>query len=139
MRAVNPKLYYRDGYKYQTDRKYRIQTQIKPKQTVSTKFLALYPDGVLEVDEDYGWDGPSGPAIDTKNFMVGSLVHDAGYELMRKGLLDPDVWRRPFDCELVRLVEEDGMFSVRAKWVYLGVRIGGGPAARNPRKILEAP
>jgi hypothetical protein len=30
----------------------------------------------LNILEEYCWDGASGPAIDTQNFMRGSLLHD---------------------------------------------------------------
>src|SRR3990167_5137648 len=94
---------------------------------------------LLYIFEGYAWDGPSGPAIDTKNFMVGALVHDALYQLMREKLLDADKWRETVDEELVRLTKEDGMWSLRRAWVLAGVRFGGGPSARDEVPILTAP
>ena len=42
--------------------------------------------------------------------------------------------------ELRRICREDGMSSIRAWWVYRGVRIGAGPAAaRAERAVLIAP
>lgn len=139
MRVVGDKIHYKSGYKYQLAQDYRVITGVHPRTPIFTSFVNLYADGLLEIKAGYAWDGPSGPTIDTKNFMRGSLVHDALYGLMADGHLDPDIWRPVADCELSRLCLEDGMSAIRAQWVYLGVRIGGGPAARNPRKILEAP
>ncbi len=139
MAALNHKIYFKGGYKYQLAKDYRVQTGVKPQSPIFTTYVNLYVDGLLEIKAGYAWDGPSGPTIDTQNFMRGSLVHDALYGLMAEGHLDPDIWRSVADCDLVNICREDGMSAIRAKWVYLGVRIGGGPAARNPRKILEAP
>ena len=99
----------------------------------------LETSGALFVPKWYAWDGPSGPAIDTKNFMRGSLVHDVFYQLMRVGWL-PHVWRKAADEELVRICKEDGMSAIRAWWVYQGVRFAAGPAieAESIKPILIA-
>ena len=51
-------------------------------------------------------DGPSGPAIDTKNFMRASLVHDALYQLMRLGTLDKS--RRQYADRLLQTIRRSG-------------------------------
>jgi len=51
------------------------------------KGLKADSDGGLLIKAGYSWDGPSGSAIDTKNFMQGSLVHDALYQLLRENIL----------------------------------------------------
>ena len=135
------KIVYRDGYEYQLVEDYTVPTGVRPGVSVSNRFIRLDFDGTLTIRADYAWDGPSGPAIDTKNFMRGSLVHDALYQLMREGYLDPDQWRDPADRELQRICLQDGMSSMRAWWVYQGVRLGGGPAAdpKRARKPTRAP
>ena len=131
---------YCQGYKYQLDDSYVVQTAVKSDTFLPTHFIRLDIDGTLSVLEGYAWDGPSGPAIDTKNFMRGSLIHDALYQLMREGHLETARWRKIADEELRRLCIEDGMTSIRAWWVYQGVRFGGGPAAARAEKIvLTAP
>ena len=77
----------------------------------------------LTVEERYAWDGPSGPTIDTKSFMRGSLIHDALYQLMREGHLDRKVWRLYADKLLRKLCLEDGMSKFRAWYVYNAVRL----------------
>jgi hypothetical protein len=132
---------YRGGYKYQLAESYSILTAIKDLDAVNIDhgFISLTPSGVLTVKKGYAWDGPSGPTIDTKNFMRGSLIHDALYQLMRERLLDVG-WRETADNELRRICREDGMSWVRAWWVYKGVRLGGeGSAEWQDAEILTAP
>ena len=130
---------YRGGYKYQLVETYRVGITIKPAQTVVHDYITLSEDGMLSIAAGYAWDGPSGPTFDTRNFMRGSLVHDALYQLMRCRLLPLDQ-REPSDAVLRALCLEDGMSAIRAWWVYQGVRLGGGQAAASPDKpALIAP
>ena len=133
------KIHYREGYKYQLADDYIAETGIVHPGTVGNHFINLSNTGQLIIKQDYAWDGPSSPAIDTKNFMRGSLEHDALYQLMREGLLPPE-FRVIADERLREVCLEDGMSSIRAWWVYTGLRIGGG-AAIEPRdnETLEAP
>ena len=121
---------YRSGYKYQLVEEYSVRVVVIPDEDIDTEFfIALSTDGVLVIKRGYAWDGPSGPTFDTKNFMRGSLVHDALYQLMRQGLLLTERWREAADLELWRICREDGMSRIRAWWVHRGLRLGGGPAA----------
>ena len=130
---------YKGGYKYQLAEACVTHVSIHPTHHVSSDFIVLSTDGVLIVDKGYAWDGPSGPTIDTKNFMRGSLVHDALYQLMREGLL-PEEWRDMADRELQRICIEDGMWKIRAWWVYRAVRdFGHSSAAVCKQTIQEAP
>jgi hypothetical protein len=54
---------------------------------VDTQFIRLFVTGLMVIRAGYGWDGPSGPTIDSSFTMQGSLVHDAGYDLIRANLL----------------------------------------------------
>lgn len=130
---------YRAGYKYQLARDYTVKVGITPPEQVVTPFICLSPTGVLSVKSGYAWDGPSGPTVDTSNFMRGSLVHDALYQLMRSRELDVG-WRETADKELVRICGEDGMSGIRRWWVYRGVRLGGeGSAEWQEEKLCTAP
>ena len=133
------KIHYRDGYKYQLARDYVVQIALFPRATIRGPYIGLTVDGQLAIKMGYAWDGPSGPTIDTLNFMRGSLVHDALYQLIREGRL-PISARLDADEILRRICIEDGMSRLRAWWVYQGVRFGGGAAAREPQKEpIEAP
>lgn len=130
---------YRSGYKYQLVETYSIQTSILPRKIAHHGFIRLGRNGLLTVAAGYAWDGPSGPTIDTKNFLRGSLVHDALYQLMREGLLDVG-WREDADSELVRICKEDGMSWIRRWWVLRGVRLCGENSAKwQEEAVLEAP
>jgi hypothetical protein len=120
---------YRSGYKYQLVKTCKFDVNIKPEEDIVTDFIDLTAAGLLAVKKGYAWDGPSGPTIDTKNFMRGSLVHDALYQLMRNKLLDKDQWRAQADLELKRICIEDGMSAIRAWYVHRAVHKAASLAA----------
>jgi hypothetical protein len=138
-----PVIIYKPGYKYQLEEDYAIQL---PKELWPDSLLDIYDtyfilgiDGTLTIKAGYAWDGPSGPTFDTKNFMRGSLVHDVLYQAMKTGYL-PATCRKAADELLRQICLEDGMSSVRAWWVYQGVRFGGGNYVTTPEKpALSAP
>lgn len=131
---------YKAGYKYQLATNEIVQTKIYPPSIIKNDYIKLTPKGLLCINKGYAWDGPSGPTIDTKSFMRGSLVHDALYQLMREKLL-PLSWRKGADLELVAICKEDGMSAPRRTWVYNSLRMFGGAAAdpKNVKKIFTAP
>ena len=124
---------YNSGYKYQLKETYTITIDIFPEESIYTLYLDLLQNGTLIIKKGYAWDGPSGPTIDTSTFMRGSLVHDALYQLMREKNLEHDLYREKADSLLRKICKEDGMWFVRAWWVYLGVKYFGSPAA-DPAK-----
>jgi len=133
---------YRSGYKYQLVEEYSLTVSVTPDDAVEVdEFIDLSTEGVLVIKKGYAWDGPSGPTIDTKNFMRGSLVHDALYQLMRAKKLSKDQWREEADLELKRICLKDGMSRIRAWWVHKGVRLGGGSSAstESRKEIHTAP
>ena len=86
---------YTTGYKYRTE---EVHTEVLPLEMmryaeggeIDVPFLRLFRRGehaVLEIDAGYAWDGASGPVVDRPSNMVPSLVHDALYQLMRRGFL----------------------------------------------------
>lgn len=133
-------IHYKEGYKYQLAKKYQVDTEIYPIEAISTRYISLYQNGKLTIKKGYAWDGPSGPTIDTPNFMRGSLVHDALYQLMREKELEP-YNRDAADRLLQKICKEDGMSSFRAWYVYQSLAAFGGAAASpdNIKKIIKAP
>lgn len=95
---------------------------------------------VLVVREGYQWDGPSGPTIDTHDFMTASLVHDVLYQIIRERLFmtsncsttaphilkEVDGLRRKSDKIMYRICRDFGMPWFRAQYVYRAVRWFGG-------------
>lgn len=137
------------NYKYKLAESYTIKTDLKPKQDIyepnaDKPFIKLSTNGILYIFAGYAWDGASGIAIDTANFLRGSLVHDALYQLMRQGKIGLEN-RDYADRLLQKICKEDGMSSFRANNVYYAVKMfGESSAAPTNQKeiqeiILEAP
>ncbi|MCK5611390.1 hypothetical protein KAR91_56490 [Candidatus Pacearchaeota archaeon] len=133
-------IFYKKGFKYQLNETYVVQTNVKPGSFCHDGFLTLKVDGLLTIGAGYAWDGPSGPAFDTKNFMRASLVHDALYQLIRANELGRK-FRGQSDKELRVICREDGMSWLRAFWCYWGVFIAAESASdpKNVKKIYTAP
>lgn len=130
-------IHYSSGYKYQLRADYVLPVGLPG--AAETEWLTLR-DGTLTIRNGYAWDGPSGPTIDTLNFMRGSLVHDALYQLIRLDFLSPAA-RVNADQLLYDLCIEDGMSKLRAWWVWIAVRKFGTGSCRPhaERPILTAP
>jgi hypothetical protein len=131
---------YKSGYKYQLKADYVLSTPVIPDTPVDTDYFGLTKEGVLRVKKGYAWDGPSGPTVDTQDFMRGSLVHDVFYQLMREGFIS-NQYKDTADRLLQFICVEDGMSALRAWFVYQGVRIGGAPAIdpASTKPIIKAP
>jgi hypothetical protein len=134
---------YLNHYKYQLLEDYVIQTEIRvPTNVEIPDFILLTINGKLIIRKYYAWDGPSGPTIDTKNFMRGSLVHDALYQLIRERKLTPP-HRKDADELLRTICLEDDMTPFRAWYVYHGVRLFGKYAAKpgsdSQKELIFAP
>lgn len=127
----------RRHYKYTLFADYLHQTDLRITQPVGIPpVITLEVNGLLTIRKGYAWDGPSGPTIDTPNFMRGSLVHDVLYQLMREELIGQE-HREYADTLLREICLEDGMSPIRAWLVYQGVRLGGASSAAPD--LLRAP
>ncbi len=118
----------RRKYKYNLHADFEFQSEFKIDSVYDNGFLQLFPGGKLIIKSGYAWDGPSGPAIDTKNFMKSSLVHDALYQLIREGVL-PLTERKRADEIMREISLSVGMSSFRAWYTYLAVRLFGKSSA----------
>ena len=134
---------YKEGYKYQLFEEYYTDIPIKPEEDISSSgdYVILSKEGKIVIKKGYAWDGPSGPTIDSLNFMRGSLVHDALYQLMREKKLIKAIHRDSADRLLQQMCKEDGMSSIRAWGVYQGVSKFGESAAdpKNIKLVIKAP
>lgn len=106
-------LYFTRGYKYQVTRDYHVKLDIIPYAPVDLPFLKMDMEGNTTFIRGYAWNGASGPTWDTLNSMIGSLVHDGGYQLIRLGLINPE-YKEYLDGVLECICVEDGMFEWRA-------------------------
>ena len=96
-----------------------------PKYTGSTPFIK-YDNGKLIVKKGFAWDGPSGPSIDTKAFILASLVHDSLYKLMAYEVIKHTEENRLFADNIMRQINLSlRMWRFRAFYTWLAVRIFG--------------
>lgn len=126
----------RKHWKYTLSEDVHFNSKLSIDEIHLGKFVMFRPNGWMVVKKRYTWDGPSGPTIDTKTFMRGSLIHDALYQLIREGVL-PQSARKRCDEILREICLEDGMSRIRAWAVYRGVRMGGAKACKP--NVLTAP
>lgn len=127
-------IYYRSGFKYQLDKNYDFQLyKLEFLDGYKGDYFSVTKSGFLTIFRGYAWDGPSGPTIDTDDFMRGSLIHDVLYQLLGLGVIKM-AFRRQCDKILQDICLEDGMLPLRAWYVYNAVRMAGGNVAlaRDP-------
>lgn len=130
------------AWKYQIADDYRVRIRIRPTTSIVSKFIELERDGWLLIRRNYSYDGPSGPTHDDSTNMRPALVHDALYQLMRVGFLNPGTWRKAADQEFFKMCREDGMPLLRAFMYYRGVRRFGERHTKpspDASKIYTAP
>ena len=129
-------IYFKKGFKYQLTRDHVFT--LPPyfdHIEYESKFIRI-ADSKVVVLAGYAWDGPSGPAVDTENFMRGSLRHDVKYQLMRLGV----IWQKfrgTADLQLIEDCDADGMWKIRQAWVYVGVKNGAAAAAKPENARVE--
>ncbi len=69
---------YRKIYKYELVDGFVSPTKcLPPMDRKFSKWLFLSRNGWLQIAEGYSWDGASGPAIDTKDFMIQNIIISA--------------------------------------------------------------
>jgi hypothetical protein len=136
---------YRDGYKYQMAETYTVNLLryvpgVEADVPIRTQFIQLDDHYQLTIYSGYCWDGASGPTIDTKDSMRGSLVHDALYQLIREEHLPAD-WKHVADVVFHQICLEDGMSKWRAWLWFKAVDQFAHFAAdpRNCKKVITAP
>lgn len=145
-------LYYKEGVKYYTTKFYRIKLDIYPKEEVLLTYssfdindnpimlplVRLKPNGSLIIYPRYAWDGASGPTWDSKSSMIGSLVHDVLYQLIRLGLIDESY--KPYADKILHdCCVEDGMFAWRAdywRWAVLEFGNGACKPSSEPKELV---
>ncbi len=123
-------------FEFDADIQVNEDADIQVNEDKDGELLSITKSGKLVIKKGYSWDGPSGPTIDTKNFMQGSLVHDALYQLMREGVIAQHQRKRA-DEILREICIADKMSKLRAWYVYKAVRIGGASSAKPD--LLAAP
>ena len=115
-------------YKYQlkADSSFRVPVE---GYKIDEDYYSLNEFGTLTLKKGYAWNGATA-AIDTKNFIESSAVHDSLYQMIKTKAL-PAALRIVADKELKRMCIKAGMSTLRAQYVYLAVRVFGAIFARN--------
>lgn len=130
-------LYFKRGYKYQVARPFHIKLDIKPiSAPIDIGFVIVDAIGNVIILPGYAWDGASWLTWDTLNSMIGSLVHDVLYQLIRLGLIDAS-YKEYADTVLHDLCTEDGMYSWRAdywRWAVLNFGSGSCLPSSEPKE-----
>lgn len=93
---------------------------------LADRLISLSANGVISIKDGYVWDGAT-CAIDTADFILGSLVHDALYHLIRVNAV-PASMRLNADKTLCILLKKAGMSWFRRMYVYYMVRLFGRKA-----------
>ena len=86
-------------------------------------------NGVLRIEPGYAWDGASSIMPDIPSVMEASLIHDAGYQLMREGVL-PQKARKAIDQIFYQVSKDKGMNRFLAWIAYRAVRAGAKKAGQ---------
>lgn len=92
------------------------------------KYMKL-TNNTITIKKDYMWDGASGGARDTEDFMLGSCIHDSMYQAYKEAdwcKLTKSTFRGYADRVLMDVIKRNGMNSIKAWFVYRAVRIAGG-------------
>jgi hypothetical protein len=133
-------LYFSGGYKYWVRQDFHIKLDVVPTWYINLQFITMDTNGDTVIRQGYAWNGASGPTWDTLNSMIGSLVHDVLYQLIRLGLIDRN-YKEYADKVLHDLCTEDGMYSWRADyWRWAVLKFGDSSCLPSAEpKILVAP
>lgn len=127
--------------KYTTSKDVYYQLKIiRPTHPITSRFYSLSLNGLVFVRAGYGFDGPSGPTIDTPDVIFCSVIHDVLYEMFTKGELDLK-WRKAADQELKDIGIACGASHSRMKVWKSMVRIFARKAALpiSKKKIYIIP
>ncbi len=109
-------LYFFENIKYQTADNFSCKLNLIhignrriSYKIANTEIVVSIAGNLLQIDAGFGWDGPSGPTVDTDNTLVASLKHDALCLLMRQTELSEHVTKSTIDKEYINDLDIAGM------------------------------
>lgn len=138
MTGETKQIKFRKGFKNQLMEDMILYSSVTPDKPIITDFYEIHSTGTIIGRKGYAWDGASGPTVDTKSAVRGSLGHDIVYQAMREGFLDWK-WKEEIDEEFYRWIREDGMWRWRARLWLRAVQKHGGKEKCDPYRIYTAP
>lgn len=120
------------NYKYVVTKEYEMQLEYRDIE-IENFYFKLSKKGILKIKGGYRWDGATGRfVLDTNTFMLGSLVHDCLYQMLRDyDIEDRKTFRYIADNTLIEICNQEGMNKIKQKLVYIGVRLFGWIFCKN--------
>ena len=132
--------YHKGKFKYQLINDYMIDIDFANPSNLQADFVELSSDGILRIKRGFVWDGVTGLAFDTRNFMRAALVHDALFHLLREHGANPALHQRA-DEMFRRIALDDGVnrirVSIHCTSLLLVRKLGRIPGKK--RELLTAP
>lgn len=89
--------------------------------TIITPYLALTTSHVIIMDKSYAWNGAD-MTWDTARNIRASLVHDALCQLIERGRLPFEPYRKLADQAFYQICREDGVWWITAQMYYRSIR-----------------
>lgn len=120
-RSIDSRLYH--GKKYELTMNHNRMTVYFAGYSGSVGWARLDLDGRISVKAGYRWDGASG-AVDSADFMEGSMYHDILCELIESGQVPSSMWNKAA-AEMREINKAEGMPWLRRWWTWRGVRLWG--------------
>ena len=96
-------------------------------QTRDVVVATFQADQAVTLHVGYGWDGNSGPAVNTDKCLRASAVHDVWCQAMGLRILENSLrdWADAAS-EYRQICRRDGMSWLRAGWRYVAIMSYGG-------------
>jgi len=136
MPILRRQIAYTNADKFVLGRDEYFDLDFAPEYPVENSYAKFTPDGVLKIKRGFLWSA-NFPAMNTDNTKPASLVHDAGYDLIKDGLLPRQQFKDLFDMAMRDILLECGILDARAWAWYMAVQIGGNNALDEPRPSLR--
>ena len=111
-------------WKFKLDAPYAYDLHFQVFDSIGSRWVSLLPRHLMLLASEYFWDGITGfPRwFQPRCMLRGSLIHDAGLQLIKEGLLSP-TYRERFDEEFRLTCLEDGTPTWVANLAYNAVRL----------------
>jgi hypothetical protein len=136
MTIMRRQIAYTKADKFVLGRNEWFDLDFAPMYEVESSYVKFTIDGVLMIKRGFLWSA-NFPAMNTENTKPASLLHDAGYDMIKDGLLPRKPFKDLFDMAMRDVLLECKILDARAWAWYMAVQIGGDNALNAPRPSLR--